>query len=210
MKSTARLPYRRRREGRTDYRLRLLLLKGKKPRLVIRKSANNLTCQVVAYHAGGDQILVTANARHLLGLGWKGGTGSIPAAYLTGLLCGAWARKQGVTEAVSDLGLHPSTKWSRLYAALKGALDAGLKVPHSPEVLPPEDRLLGKHISSWAAKLKEKDPARYQAMFSLLLKNNLPPEQLGSHAEEIRKKIQSPSDAHKATPMAGKAHGQAP
>jgi len=29
---------------------------------------------------------------------------------------------------------------------LKGALDAGLNVPHSEEAFPSEDRLLGKHI----------------------------------------------------------------
>jgi large subunit ribosomal protein L18 len=45
------------------------------------------------------------------------------------------------------LGLNISTKGSRIYAALKGVLDSGIKVPHSEDILPSEDRIKGKHIS---------------------------------------------------------------
>jgi large subunit ribosomal protein L18 len=65
--------------------------------------------------------------------GWKASTGNVPSAYLTGLLCGLRAKKEGITEAVFDIGLIPPTKGSRLFATLNGILDAGLEVPHSEE-----------------------------------------------------------------------------
>jgi large subunit ribosomal protein L18 len=84
-------------------------------------------------------------------IGWTK-TGNVPAAYLTGLLAGKKAKEKNVTEAVLDLGLQTSTKGSRIYAALKGVLDAGINVPHSKDILPSEDRIIGKHISEEIAK----------------------------------------------------------
>jgi large subunit ribosomal protein L18 len=73
---------------------------------------------------------------------------------LTGLLVGKRALEKGVKEAVLDLGLNPSTKGSRIYACVKGALDAGLKVNVSEEVLPSEERIKGMHISTYIQKFK--------------------------------------------------------
>ena len=39
-----------------------------------------------------------------------------------------------------------------MFAALKGLLDAGLAVPHSPEVLPSKERLRGEHIGEAVPK----------------------------------------------------------
>lgn len=188
-KKTYNIPHRRRREGKTNYRFRLKLLQAKKPRLVIRKSLNNLTCQIIEYSPQGDKTLITANYRKLKSLGWKAGGGSIPAAYLIGFLCGTEAKKKGIKTAVVDGGLSTSTKWSRLYAAVKGVVEAGLEVPHSKEILPPEERVAGKHISSYAEKLKQEAPEKYNTMFSAYLKSNLPPERLPQHVEQIKKKI---------------------
>lgn len=140
------IAHRRRREQRTDYRQRLRLLKSGKPRLVVRRSVNNMSCQIVSHDSRGDRALVTVSARNLKTLGWKASTGNLPAAYLTGMLCGVEARKAGVKEAVLDMGLQTSTKGSRIYGCLKGCLDAGLNVPHSSDVLPPIERIRGLHI----------------------------------------------------------------
>ena len=132
---------------------------------------------------------MTANLLSLKKLGWKGDGGNIPAAYLIGLVCGKEAKKKWVREAVADFGLHPSTKWSRLAAALKGAVDSGLQVPHSPDILPPVDRLTGKHIAVYAEKLRNESPEKYKKDFSSYLNSSLPPEDLMKHMEEIKKKI---------------------
>jgi large subunit ribosomal protein L18 len=124
------VPHRRRREQKTDYKRRFSLLKSGKTRLVVRKSNKNVRCQLVEYQPAGDKTLFSADSRELAKLGWKGGTGNIPAAYLTGLLCGVRAKKK-VREAILDLGLTRSTKGNRTYAAVKGVVDAGISIPIS-------------------------------------------------------------------------------
>jgi large subunit ribosomal protein L18 len=36
-----------------------------------------------------------------------------------------------------------------LFAALKGAVDAGLDIPHDPAIFPSQDRIMGKHIDKF-------------------------------------------------------------
>ena len=144
------ISHRRRREGRTDFRSRLALVKSGKPRFIVRKSVNAVTCQVMNHDPKGDRAVVSVSTKNLADFGWKGATGNIPAAYLTGFLCGTIAKKSGVKAAVLDLGLQTSTKGSRLYGALKGALDAGINIPHSEDVLPPIERVRGQHIEQYS------------------------------------------------------------
>jgi large subunit ribosomal protein L18 len=143
------IPHRRRRQGRTDYRQRLGLLKSGRPRFVVRKTLNSMSCQVVRHSPQGDKALVTVTSKRLEKFGWKSG-GNLPGAYLTGLLCGTMAIKDGIKSAVLDMGPHASTRGSRIYGALKGALDAGLDIPHSPDVLPPIERIRGLHIEQYS------------------------------------------------------------
>ena len=152
--------HRRRREGRTDYRLRLKLIKSGKPRLVVRKSSNNIMCQVIEYGHTGDKVVASADSRKLKEFGWTGHCGNIPAAYLTGMLCGVNAKKAGVKDAILDAGLYTSTRGSRIYAALKGAVDGGISVPHSAEILPAADRIAGKHTKDGGKAAKEFEEAR--------------------------------------------------
>ncbi|MEK6864797.1 MAG: 50S ribosomal protein L18 [Nanoarchaeota archaeon] len=140
------VPFKRKLQGKTDYRKRLVLLKSGKPRLVVRKSLNNISTQIIAYETAGDKVLAAATSRELLKLGWTGKRKNMPAAYLTGYLCGIHAKKAGITEAIFDAGFYTSVNGSVVYAVLKGAIDSGLKIPHNEVVFPPEDRIKGKHI----------------------------------------------------------------
>jgi large subunit ribosomal protein L18 len=149
------LPHRRKREGKTDYRLRLRLLKSGKPRLVVRKSLKNITCQIVRYEVEGDRTIVSSHSGELKKFGWKFHGGNIPSAYLTGLLCAEKAKKHRINNAVLDIGLYTSTPGNRLYSALKGAVDGGLEIPHSGEILPKPERFAGKHIAEYNKKLKD-------------------------------------------------------
>ena len=153
---TYTMPFKRRREGKTDYKRRLKLLTSKKPRLVVRKSLKYLTATIVEYSENGDKILATASSKELKKMNWKFATDNIPAAYLTGLILGKKAAKINVKALILDAGLHPSTKGNRIYAVAKGVLDSGIAVPISEEVLPSEDRIKGKHISEDVAKEFEK------------------------------------------------------
>lgn len=138
---------RRRREGVTDYRKRLKMLKSRKVRLVIRKSIKNTLIQMVEYRESGDCILVCANSKELTSkYNWKFSTSTTPAAYLTGILAGSRAKKAGIKECVLDIGLYPPVVGSKIFASVKGVVEAGVECPCNEEKLPSEDRITGKHL----------------------------------------------------------------
>jgi len=144
---------RRRREGKTDYRHRLALLKSGEPRIVVRRSLKNIRVQFIEYSEGGDRVVSSALGSDLSKhYQWKHSTSSIPAAYLTGMLAGVRAKKGGISSGVLDIGRQLPVKGSKVFAALQGVIDAGITCPHGEEMLPEENRLFGKHIDE---KLQE-------------------------------------------------------
>ena len=142
-----KVPFRRRREGRTNYHVRYKLILSKKPRVVLRKSNSSMMIQLVIAEQQGDKTLLTVTSKELKNFGYNSPTGNLPAAYLTGLLFGKKMLAMGQSEAIADIGLHASTKGNRIYSALKGVVDAGVNVPHSPEVFPDDRRIKGEHIN---------------------------------------------------------------
>lgn len=139
--------FRRKRDGKTDYRKRLELLKSGTPRLVVRTSLKNVRAQIIEYHPDGDRVLVAADTHELLKkFGLKKVRRNSVTAYLVGLLVGKKALAKKVTAAVLDVGMQTPVKHSVMYAALKGAVDAGMKIPHDPVILPDQKRLQGEHL----------------------------------------------------------------
>ena len=184
-----RVPFRRRRERKTDYRSRRALVLSKLPRLVARRTLRHIIVQIVKAEATGDQVVVSAHSRELTKTyGWKGGCENVPAAYLTGLLCGFRAADHGVKEAVLDLGLQAPSRGARVFATLKGVLDAGVMVPHSESMLPDGSRISGQHVVDYASQLSS-NPEAYQKKFAKHLSRELRPEQLSEHFSLIKKKI---------------------
>jgi len=146
------VPYRRKLSGRTNYRKRLKMLVSGSPRLIVRKTNKNIIVQVAVYSENGDNVIATTNSTELKKLGWNNATGNLPASYLTGLLAGKKAISKKMTSAIVDLGLQTPAKGTRLFAAVKGAIDAGLKIPCSEDAFPTEDRIKGKHIAGFNKK----------------------------------------------------------
>lgn len=182
------VPFRRKRQGRTYYKKRIKILLSHKFRFVVRKSLKNFQASIIEYNPKGDKVLLTVNSNALSRLGWKGNNGNLPSAYLTGLLAGKKAIEKGIKDAILDMGLNNSVKGSRLYAALAGAIDAGLKIPFNPEVLPRKERIEGEHIAKYAQQLKN-DKAKYDFQFSDYIKNGINPEDIIKHFNEIKGKI---------------------
>jgi len=143
------VPYRRRREGKTDYYQRTKLVVADSPRMVVRKTNRHIIVQLVTAEMDGDRTLVAANSSELAELGYKGSLSSTPAAYLTGLLFAAKAKKAQYTEAILDIGLNRATPGARVFAVLKGAVDGGLDVPHGEGILPADERIKGGHIAAY-------------------------------------------------------------
>jgi large subunit ribosomal protein L18 len=185
------VPFRRRREGKTDYKSRRALILSKLPRLVVRGTSKYIITQIIEAEVTGDKVVVFANSRELSEkYEWRGDCGNIPAAYLTGLLCGNRAAASGIKEAVLDTGLQTPSRGARILAALKGVIDTGVTVPHSESVLPDESRISGKHVVDYAKQLSS-NPDIYQKMFSKYLSRELRPEQLSEHFSSIKERIVS-------------------
>jgi large subunit ribosomal protein L18 len=186
-----RVPFKRRRKGLTDYRTRMKMLLSGKPLLVVRKTNTQVIVQVVKPEVKGDRVLAQANGRELrTKFGWPASGKNTPAAYLVGYLAGLRALKASVKEAILYIGLHRAVKGARVFAALKGALDAGLRIPHSPEILPSEERVKGLHIAQYAKMLKDMDPAAFERRFSTYLKSGFDPEKIAEVFEEVKKRIE--------------------
>jgi len=183
MKNNKLVLYRRKREGRTNYKKRLTLLKGRTPRLVIRKTNNQVITQIVEYFPDGDKILVSASSSALKKLGWNYSCKNMPACYLAGFLLGKKAQDKKVSGAIVDFGLQSNIPGSKLYAVVQGAKDAGLEIPVGEEVLPKKERLTGKHISDYYSK------GAGDAQFSKYRKENVDPAKLANDLEALKKKI---------------------
>ena len=143
-----RLDRRRRRESKTNYTKRLLLLKGNVPRLVIRKTNKYVLLQIVESVNAQDKIVSAVSTKELLKHGWPkekaGSLKSLAAAYLAGILIAKKAADKKVGKVILDSGLVPNTKGSRIYAAVKGAAEGNLDIPHNEEILP-TDEMVNKY-----------------------------------------------------------------
>lgn len=192
-----RVAFRRRREGKTDYRARKALILSKLPRVVTRPSLRHMNVQVVGATPTGDKVLASANSQELQSYGWQAPCGNVPSAYLTGLLCGVRAVTNNVRKAVADLGLNQPTKGARVFASLRGIIDAGVDVPHDPAKLPDENRMTGQHIAAYAKQLSTSNTEFYQEAFSQYLRAKLPPETLPEHFATTKAKITAPPSEEK-------------
>ena len=136
-----RIPYKRKREGKTNYPKRLQMLVSRKHRLVIRKTLAGMIVQVVSYEPNGDKILVSAYARDLKKHGVPKINSNITIAYLTGFLCGVRAKQNKITSGIVDLGLQKAHPKGKLFAAVRGLRDAGIDVAADEKMFPDDSRI---------------------------------------------------------------------
>jgi large subunit ribosomal protein L18 len=62
-------------------------------------------------------------------------------------------------------------------------LDAGVKIPHSEDILPSTERIQGKHITEFSKNKKD------EIQFNNYTKQNINPENISKDMEETKKKI---------------------
>jgi large subunit ribosomal protein L18 len=145
---------RRRRECKTDYKLRLSLLKSPKPRIVIRRTNRYLIVQAIASKEAQDKVIQGVSSKDLIANGWDekfaGSLKSVPAAYLTGMLL---AKKVKEKDFIVDIGMAKNIAGNRIYAVVKGLIDGGLKINADAKAFPSEDRLNGEHMSEDIQKI---------------------------------------------------------
>jgi large subunit ribosomal protein L18 len=144
--------FKRRRQGKTNYAKRLALVKSKKTIVVVRKTTSQIIAHAVKYNPVGDETIAMATSKELNKLSFYG-TNNTPSAYLTGYLLG---KRMNEKEAILDIGRRSPSHGSVVFACLKGLIDAGIKIPHSKEAIPSDDRINGSVLAEYAKTNKDK------------------------------------------------------
>ncbi len=189
--ATYNVPYRRRREGKTNYSLRKKLVSSGLPRIVARKTGKYIIIQLIEPDVKGDRVIVSAHSSELRKkYGYLGSLNSLPSSYLTGLLCGYKSVASNIKEAILDIGLQIPSKGANVFAVAKGFLDAGVQVPFNEDVVPDEKRIMGTHIAEYAEKLSS-NPEEYKRFFSSYNKRGLAPEKIPENFIATKEKIVS-------------------
>lgn len=147
--SNYEVPFKRRKEQKTDYEQRLDLINSGKPRAVVRLSNNHTRVHISRYDREGDHNSAQTISKELEEYGWEHHTGNLPAAYLTGFLAG---HRADTEEAILDIGLRKNSRKGRVFAAVQGLRDAGVEVPAGDEALPDRSRTRGEHIEEMTGK----------------------------------------------------------
>jgi len=184
-----------------------------KYRLVVRFTNKDVIAQVVRAKIEGDFVLAAAYGHELAKYGIPVGHSNYAAAYAVGLLVARrilkkfnldekYVGQQNATgddfnvkpivdgprplRAYLDTGLKRTSTGSRVFAALKGACDGGLDVPHSvtryvgydseskklkADVL--RKHIFGAHIAAHMRELKDEDSATFEKKFSRYIKNKV-------------------------------------
>jgi large subunit ribosomal protein L18 len=183
MTKTKPIPYRRRREQKTNYDKRLKLLLSDTPRLVVRITGNRIIGQLTKFSPQGDLVLCAVDSSILKKYGWHYSAKNLPAAYLTGLLLGKAALGKDINQAILDVGLRTPFKKGKIYAFLKGVIDAGLNVPCDENIFPTEKHLTGNHVIACAKGVKS------EQQFSAYRSLNHNPENLPKVFGEVKSKL---------------------
>lgn len=181
-----KVAFRRRREGKTNYTLRRKLVLSGMTRVVVRRTNTQTSVQLVSSHPQGDKTLSQSTSKHLSDLGWRGNTNNIPTAYLTGYYFGKKAllnKSVGDDPLILDIGLTRKFYGGKLFATLKGAVDAGLNITHGDEkIFPSKERIRGEHIAKFGGK--EIKDHRFSKM-------GIKPTEIPKHFDEIKLKIEN-------------------
>jgi len=195
-----------------------------KYRMIVRFTNKDIICQIAYARIEGDVIVCAAYSHELPRYGVKVGLTNYAAAYCTGLLLGRRILNkfnldsvyQGQTEVTGeqyqvesidgqpgafrcflDVGLARTTTGARLFGALKGAVDAGLDIPHSVKRFPGYDseskefhadvhrkHIMGQHVADYMRLLQQDDDEAYKKQFAQFIKNGINPDLV----EEMYKK----------------------
>jgi len=210
-----------------------------KYRLIVRSSNTDICCQIAYARLEGDYIVSCAYSHELPRYGVKVGLTNYAAAYCTGLLL---ARRilqkfnldkmyEGTTDidgdyfcvedqddgpgafrCCLDVGLARTSTGAKVFAAMKGAVDGGLDIPHSVKRFPGYDNeekslnaevhrnhIFGKHVADYMKHLQEEDEEAYKKQFSRFIKNGISPDGVEAMYKKAHAAIRA-DPAHKAAP----------
>lgn len=208
-----------------------------------------MICQIVYSKIQGDYVLCSAYSHELPRYGITVGLKNWAAAYATGLLLARRTLQKlnlnelyvGVVvpdgsvsqvkslgddnmpfKAFLDVGVARTTTGAKVFAAMKGASDGGVFVPHNEKRFPGYDKekseldaevlrsyIFGGHVADYMRQVQESDDNNVQ--FAGYLKKNITPDSLEQMYKEAHQKIRedpSPSPKKEVKNRNGKRRNQ--
>jgi len=206
-----------------------------KYRMVVRITNRQVIAQVVTSKIVGDEIVAVAYSTELRRYGIKLGLTNYAACYATGLLLARRVLKKlgldemytGAEEAtgqyfieeredepknpfscILDVGLRPTTTGARVYAAMKGAVDGGLAIPHgeSGKQFPGwrkiegeesfdsdtlRSYIFGGHVAAYMTKLQDENEEAYDKQFAKYIKEGVSADDLETIYTSAHEKIRA-------------------
>jgi len=184
-----------------------------KYRMIVRSSNTDVCCQIAYARLEGDIVICAAYSHELPRYGVKVGLTNYAAAYCTGLLLARRVLQKfkldtvyegntnvdgtmfyvedqddgpGAFRACLDVGLARTSTGAKVFAALKGAVDGGLDIPHSEKRFPGYDsegkelnadvhrqHIFGLHVAEYMKSLQEEDEEQFKKHFSRFIKNGV-------------------------------------
>merc|ERR1711981_523342 len=178
-----------------------------------RSSNTDVTCQIAYARLEGDIVICAAYSHELPRYGVKVGLTNYAASYCTGLLLARRILQKfnldsvyegntnidgdmycvednddgpGAFRACLDVGLARTSTGAKVFAALKGAVDGGLDIPHSEKRFPGYDseskelnadvhrqHIFGLHVAEYMKSLQEEDEEQFKKHFSRFIKNGV-------------------------------------
>merc|ERR1712048_726619 len=161
----------------------------------------------------GDIVICAAYSHELPRYGVKVGLTNYAASYCTGLLLARRILQKfkldsvyegntnvdgsmyavednddgpGAFRACLDVGLARTSTGAKVFAAMKGAVDGGLDIPHSEKRFPGYDaeskelnadvhrqHIFGLHVAEYMKSLQEEDEEQFKKHFSRFIKNGV-------------------------------------
>lgn len=202
--------------------------------MVVRFTNRDIITQIVTAEMTGDKVFASAYSHELKRYGIKHGLTNWAAAYATGLLLARRALKKlsldedfvgveepegeySLTEAaetdegtrrpfkvVLDVGLQRTSTGARVFAAMKGASDGGILIPHSESRFPGYDietkeldaetlrrYIFGGHVAEYMETLADDDEERYKSQFQKYIDDDVDAGDLEEIYAEAHKGIRA-------------------
>lgn len=207
-----------------------------KYRLIVRSSNTDICCQIAYARIEGDHIVAAAYSHELPRYGVKVGLTNYAAAYCTGLLLARRILQKfnldkvyegntdingeyfcvedvddgpGAFRCCLDVGLARTSTGAKVFAAMKGAVDGGLDIPHSDKRFPGYDNeekslnaevhrkhIFGLHVAEYMRSLQDEDEDAFKRQFSRFIKNGVGPDNMEAMYKKAHAAIRA-DPAHK-------------
>jgi len=207
-------------------------------RLVVRITNKDVITQITYAKLQGDLVLASAYAHELPRYGLPVGLTNYASVYATGLLLARRVltklnladKYKGNTDingqdynveeladgprpfcALMDVGLRRTTTGSKIFAALKGATDGGLEIPHSDKRFVGYDEegktlnaeilrkyIFGGHVQDYMKHLSENDAEKYKTHFSRWVKAGIKPDGVEALYKKVHAAIRADPTPKKA------------